>query len=353
MSIIYHPNPDCNKKSSGRRTPPPADGRRVVGDVFGAGSPAPLIGNRGPVPAPPGGASGSSLDLDSRTPGISVGKWRKPRQKASFEQIEAEIDRCGDSFKVHHHLQDKGGCGARVLTPIRCGSHWCPDCYNLWADENREEIFKVVSGYQWPLSLGFTVPSVNDLGQQHEALVACFRELRKWDTWKANVRAGVASVGLTHSDKGWHCHLHTINDVEWIDIGELAAKWTAIVNARFGTDYKLINVEMAPRVNKNFIRALVEHDIHGTKEDLKVLFAEFDRVPGLFREAVEAFYGRHWIIWYGKDRPEKEEKEPCRCPRCGALYSWRAWEGSRVSREVAEFSARDGPLWADYYWGFG
>lgn len=302
--------------------------------------------------APPGGASDSILDLGICTPPISSTKYRKPHQKATFEQIEVRMERCGDSFKVHHHLPKKGGCDARVLAPIRCGVHWCPTCYGLWADQKRREIQAVVETYQWPMSVGLTVPSIHDLDQQHEGLIDSFRKLRRWDGWKDSVRAGVASEGLTHNHKGWHDHLHMIVDSEWIDIPALSAKWTEIVNARFGTDYPLINLEVE-RIDKRKIAAQVEHDIHGTKEDLGGLLAEFDRVPGLFREAVEAFQGKHWIIWFGDDRPPAKEKKPCICPRCGDVYHWPEWEGAEVSREVAEFNARAGPLCRDYYWGFG
>ena len=65
--------------------------------------------------------------------------------------------------------------------------------------------------------------------------------------------------------------------------------------------------------------------------------------------------GKARVIWFGEKKVTKVEREvePICCPKCGAAYRRREWERQDLSREVFEHRMRNGPLWADYYAGWG
>ena len=304
------------------------------------------------------------LDLEALLPkGEQPGteKHRRPHSRGVYADIRDRVDNCGRVYKVHTHVEKQGGCGARVGTPMRCERLWCAPCYEKWAEIQREKILKEIMTYQWPSMIALTVPSVplGELESQHKRINACFKELRRWPVWKANVRAGVVTLGLTYNpDAGHHDHRHGIIDSRWLDVLDFKAKWTSIVKRHFPESvygkYEFADQNLV-RVTPGREAAAVEEIIAGTEHDLKALLAQFDENEILAVEVIEALAGKPRVMWFGERKVTKVEDEiqSICCPKCGARYCGREWERQDVSREVFEYRARDGILWKDYYSGWG
>lgn len=133
-----------------------------------------------------------------------------------------------------HHVFNSticGSCGNIIRIPVYCGNRFCTECGRTRQRKVRHKLKLFVRERQ-PASthsfkhLTLTVVSDDDLTAQVAHLVRSFRRFRQRAYVKKNVAGGAFVVEITHSDSGWHAHIHAIIESAYMPWGRLLALWT-------------------------------------------------------------------------------------------------------------------------------
>lgn len=135
----------------------------------------------------------------------------------------------GDGVDVEVRVDAKGR-RARWMGVQRCEHRWtCPVCARRIVTQRRQQIVDAVTrgadvarGRRWQM---VTLTLRHHAGMRLDDLIrgaqAAWRRTRQRGTvqraWRANVRATVRALELTHGRNGWHPHLHVLM---------LASDWT-------------------------------------------------------------------------------------------------------------------------------
>ncbi len=148
----------------------------------------------------------------------------------------------------------------------------------------------------------------NDVGLSAliDKLIASFRRLRQWPTWKRRVAGGVAFLEIKWSDakQRWHPHIHAIIDAAYIPQSDLSNRWLKITGTSF-----IVHIKR-PRDSETVIRYV-------TKYGSKPLDHSFVNDNDRLDEAIGALKSRHlcsvfgeWRDWRLTDDDEHEQWEP-------------------------------------------
>ena len=144
------------------------------------------------------------------------------------------------------------------------------------------------------------------LSELIDKLLASFRKLRQWPTWKRRVVGGVAFLEIKWSDakQRWHPHIHAIMDSAYIPQADIADRWKLITATSF-----IVHIKR-PRNAETVIRYV-------TKYGSKPLNQSFVNNAERLDEAIAALKGRHlctafgdWRGWCLTDDDEHQTWEP-------------------------------------------
>lgn len=126
-----------------------------------------------------------------------------------------------------------GRCGHRIDFPVSCGKRFCGVCAKSKLTRMRRRMSFVinsiprVSGENLKF-LTLTLKSGEDPEKLVKHLIASFRRLRQRQFWSQRVSGGCYSIELTHSEAGWHVHLHAILMAHYMAQWQLSSLWKAV-----------------------------------------------------------------------------------------------------------------------------
>jgi hypothetical protein len=171
--------------------------------------------------------------------------------------------------------------------------------------------------------LVLTVRSVPRIDREYFVwLRRCFEKLRHRNVFKS-VEGGVYAIETTHSDAGWHVHIHAVLIGGFIPHGELQRAWSEIVG-----DEAIVWIKLIP-FGKG-VKYILADAVKG-KEWV------FD--SKLLAEYLLAVWGTRlfatWGCVYGVDR-DKADEGGVVCPVCGScavsFYEYKVVSADEVSR---------------------
>lgn len=125
------------------------------------------------------------------------------------------------------------GCGHSVAVPVRCHKRFCPICARGSAYRARRRLNWLVAkipkapGQNWKF-LTLTIRSQRDLEPMIQHLLHSFRKMRSRKLWKSHVTGGMYTLEVTHSEKGWHAHLHILAMMNYFPQFVLSKLWNTI-----------------------------------------------------------------------------------------------------------------------------
>lgn len=128
------------------------------------------------------------------------------------------------------------GCGYSVQVPVRCHRRFCAVCGRSAAARARARMQWIINTFpktksqRWRL-LTLTVQSSADLQEQIERLIKGFRRLRNRKDWKRDVIGGLYVMEVTHSEKGWHAHIHIVMMSVYMPQHYLSRIWKSITGS--------------------------------------------------------------------------------------------------------------------------
>ncbi len=261
-------------------------------------------------------------------------KWRE-RIKERLEEEDAtdlcdKISRCGRKFLLHCT-----NCGRIHETESRCNLKWCPVCSRKRATRLSMKYRKASALMKWPMHVTLTRSNVANIDADCiRGLIRAFKDLRRRRIFTLNVVGGIKSVELTNTGKGWHPHLHTLLDCEWLAIRTRKPAWKD------------------SRGRKKELCQLASQELHDEwcscvgqlMASLKVRRCEGDTAvaevlkycvkgddlaesPDTIAEAIRAISAGRLVSAFGslynlRSQFREEERPSFPCPACGVVKAW-------------------------------
>jgi len=128
------------------------------------------------------------------------------------------------------------GCGKVHVVPLYCGNRFCPVCSGSRMHRIRFRLkalmdLSVLRPAEKYVHMVLTVKSQPDPKDMCKFLQACFRKFRSRKLFKYHYSAGAYVLELTHSDRGWHAHLHVVLQGTFCPQACLLEEWRSISGA--------------------------------------------------------------------------------------------------------------------------
>jgi len=271
-------------------------------------------------------------------------KLKDRLQREGRGDLVAILESCGKDFRLV--CKDKGHLR---LVKTHCKKRWCPLCAPMLAAERVATIQSIVARFQWPLIVNYTMSNVEDLSKATlRKLLRAFRKFRQRGIGKL-MRGGFASLEISHTGNGWHPHVHTICDCEWLSLETVPPKrwWSA---ERIADNYQRAGAELSrewaqcigqPMANVHIQRvATSSRAKKAAVEQIKYTLKGQDLVEceGEASEAIDAIQRvrlyRGFGSCYRLKLDEEVERTPCACEKCGCIQ-WEPEEAEQ-NREFRE-----------------
>jgi hypothetical protein len=219
----------------------------------------------------------------------------------------------------------------------KCSRRWCPVCMPRISAKRLERVSRIVSRFEWPLSVCLTTE--NDMRAEGtlERMKEAVRGFRRTKFWTNSVKGGVMGLETHNKGKGWHTHPHMIVDCRWLAVAtpephrgcspgttkklmqrahdELAETWGAYVQGRRASVF----VKRLPRMDgarmHAALRETLKYSVKGSdllkcKGSVAEIIDEIDR-----GRMITTFGHAHACSkeFVGIDEPEYVEKL---CKKC-------------------------------------
>lgn len=144
------------------------------------------------------------------------------------------MESCSREWMAYRHVPSK----SVVLRSNRCRDRFCLVCMALRSQVMVRRFEEVVAGWPVVRMMTFTVRSQVSLKKQIVYLRGCFKELRRRRGWKEHVTGYLVTLEVTHSERGWHAHLHVLADGKYWAFEELKKEWKGITAGEGSVDIR-------------------------------------------------------------------------------------------------------------------
>lgn len=106
-------------------------------------------------------------------------------------------------------------CGHSFKVPVPCKDRFCSVCSCVRLSKTRRKLKALCerqkrSGKGRIRFLTLTITSHDDLYMMVKILQRSFRKARQSKSWKKRVAGGASVIEITHSENGWHAHIHAL-----------------------------------------------------------------------------------------------------------------------------------------------
>lgn len=146
---------------------------------------------------------------------LQIGERRKDRFANCGSGLFLQTNEAGDDL----HLS----CN-------KCHDRWCVACQNDRAALIREKVCQHMSGRHVRFLTLTLRHSPTPLLDQIKRLYRSFNNFRRRESWKRNVKGGVAffETKISETDGLWHNHLHILIEGSFWDVKEISREWHAV-----------------------------------------------------------------------------------------------------------------------------
>lgn len=225
------------------------------------------------------------------------------KEEGLYEEA-VKIEFCGQRYSG---FICGAGCLEGKATPITCGLRICPTCSARSSKDKSKIVAQIFKSMTWPMMITLTIPSVKVLTKEVlDNLRKAFTKLRHRKEFSDQVTGGYYSIEITHTQAGWHPHIHFLADCQWFDVFRLSSLWQECGGG------KIVDVR---RADKNSVKEVAKYHC----KSLQLIG------QGLLRQLLEAIKGKRLSgtvgQFYGEDTRLKKElfpKTPMKCPCCDA-----------------------------------
>jgi hypothetical protein len=247
------------------------------------------------------------------------------------DDLYARLVKCGQELTLVCEC-----CGVTRRAETSCSLKWCPVCARKRAAQRAVKYSKASENMKWPLHVTLTRCNMSGITKKDVAdLKAAFQKLRRTKLWSSNVLGGIVSVELTNRGKGWHPHLHTLCDCQWLAL-DVRPPARQDSRARKAEKCRLASIELEREWSRLVGQLMSSIDVRrcsgeiAVREVLKYAIKPGDLLssPDHIGDAIRAITGGRnctpYGSLYGKRRELSDEKRPpAKCDGCGELGSLR------------------------------
>lgn len=203
-------------------------------------------------------------------------------------------------------------CGLVHYVPVYCGDRFCPVCNRSRRTRIRSRLQDLIKKTQLKNNENFrhmvlTIKSRENPGEMCRYLVKSFRKFRQSKIFKRNFSGGAFVIEITHSDAGYHVHLHICLQGMYADQCKLLESWRKSAG-RAGLFIKTIPKDS---IIKYLTKYMTKGTIEGEAKDLEL----------------KALRGLRLFTCFGSwhDLLPQWTKIPFVCPDCGGL-EWQPFD---------------------------
>jgi len=127
-------------------------------------------------------------------------------------------------------------CGEERYVPVYCGNRFCEICSEIRLSRIRHRLEHLIDLARTTSDRDFkhvtlTIRSEGDLAPMVRKLLSGFKKLRNSKLWKTWTIGGAYVVEVTRGPAGWHAHIHSIVQANWIPWREVRDAWLKITGA--------------------------------------------------------------------------------------------------------------------------
>lgn len=265
------------------------------------------------------------------------------------DYLAGKLEKCGRQLLLHCT-----SCGHQHLSEQRCSLKWCPVCVRKITTQRALRFERAAGLMQWPLLVTLTRSNIGDISPMNiRELRRAFTKLRHQKLWTTRVKGGIAGIELTNKGRGWHPHLHSLVDCEWLawrtpkprsqDSRERKAKLYARAGAELEQAWsKLVgqimsSVDARRKSGTDALHEATKYAVKGSD-----LVDAPDPIGPAIRALTSCRLTTSFGSLYGKKLvTAEEEKQPVPCPHCGSSGAWATDEQVQAFSRQA-FNARRG-----------
>lgn len=163
-------------------------------------------------------------------------------------------------------------CGQRIRVPILCSNRWCPECSYIRTRLIRHRLTWLLQSHQPPSGYGYkmltlTIRSSNDLSAMIDKLLKSFRRLRQRRWFSYYCRGGATVVEVTHTEQGWHAHIHAVIESRYIPWEKLRYEWEDITGSTGVYIQRIPTKALVGYVTKYLTKTSLPESLHDLASD--------------------------------------------------------------------------------------
>lgn len=126
------------------------------------------------------------------------------------------------------------GCGNKIKVVMNCGDRTCPYCREKSVKKSLSKkglLDRRIEGLRF---MTLTVKSVAEFNREEiDKIRDYFRHLIRRKLWKKYVLGGMYVIEVTHTNKGYHIHLHILYSGKWFPWAQLMRIWKEITDGSY------------------------------------------------------------------------------------------------------------------------
>ena len=241
---------------------------------------------------------------------------------------------CGEEFRVGKCLD----CGVAPAFPITCDHRLCPDCASRRGAILVEEHTDILKQLRYPKMLTLTFVSVAHIDKAYIKWAReCFTKLRHRKVM-ASCWGGIYSFETTHSDRGWHLHIHALIGSGYIDQGDLSREWKEITGA-YVVDIRAVSPGGEKGGKWDAVKEVIKYPAKS---------ATFLGSPELVNEFLLATEGVNLAYGFGamyRVKTRGRGSRGMRCPVCGGFNIDFSNDYGFVVPKIAVEKVKGGYVW--------
>lgn len=223
-------------------------------------------------------------------------------------------------------------CGTVHVIPVYCGNRFCPVCQGARLSRVRDRLNWLVKRAKDADTRGFrhltlTIVSQTNLPLMIDRLIRSFKKLRSKPFWRKLISGGAYVVEVTRSNAGWHAHIHTIIQSDFVPWTELRNLWLKIS----GSPGCYIQRIPASAITSYLTKYLTKPELE--PDDLPTANAALKNVR-LFNP-----YGK----WHAISRDYRRPLHPC--AKCGKSGTWTLYAMHFSGQIVEMLESTTGKAW--------
>lgn len=221
---------------------------------------------------------------------------------------------CGHTFNRYTCIY----CHKHADFPLSCYLRLCPRCAVRRSLQFLARHHQAIKDTKRPKLLTLTLKSHKQLSAELlDKLNLYFAKLRRRTLWTNNVAGGMAGLELTHTNHGWHPHIHALIDSDYIPQPSISRAWKRITQGSYIVDIREVTTS------------------GGVYEVAKYIAKgrSFYDDPSLLHQFLDTTKGRRFFTTFGSYYGQPNHNETIQTPsepRNRTTFHWSIMERAMV-----------------------